>query len=391
MAQILMFAMTFAGWGSAVAKVFSQTSNVQLLEASLPPTADSPAVRYLFARLEGEPLEQSLGRYVRLFNSLRSLSNIRRGRYLKTEDFRVRPFELVHGRVQGRSRVLMMANQYDDMVGGARIRRNVAMNASQNAESFVIPLIHNLGLSEGQAQAYRNQTFRAADVLELLGGEDVDPSVYGDTLTWAHAHQINLVRDRSAQTYIRQALRWVEERESMQGVDVGLRLIVAICRGYQELAVALGHGLIQDLTKEGAADGKRHGRLDEPVLSDKQAFHSILVTHAFLRELMGLSTSHTLVNSVHHQAVLMRQGARGVVAAVDDESGLPEAILYSGQITSRPLALGFQWHPEFPPSISKNDLFSYVNNRMLGRLFRYASGQNRIESTPCHDILRRSS
>jgi putative glutamine amidotransferase len=116
--------------------------------------------------------------------------------------------------------------------------------------------------------------------------------------------------------------------------------VLAICRGFQELNVALGgtlHQRLQDLP----------GRLDHsaPVtddLAEKIAkAHDITLTEGgLLHRLAG--ARHLRVNSLHNQGIDLL--GTGLVTEAVAPDGTIEAIRHA---TAPGFTLGVQWHPEF--------------------------------------------
>jgi putative glutamine amidotransferase len=123
-------------------------------------------------------------------------------------------------------------------------------------------------------------------------------------------------------------------------VDRGLPLL-GICRGFQEVNVALGGTLHQALHEQ-------NGLLDHRALSDEHAIdeqygpaHTVnIAPHGLLADLLSSRQIH--VNSLHGQGVnLLAAGLRVEAAAPD---GVVEA--FSIQIIPS-FALCVQWHPEW--------------------------------------------
>ncbi len=112
--------------------------------------------------------------------------------------------------------------------------------------------------------------------------------------------------------------------------------ILAICRGVQMLAVALGGTLIQDIPAQipGALRHDYHHGHARNYLG-----HEIAVERG-TRLADILATETTGVNSLHHQSVQSTPPAIRVAARAPD--GVIEAIEAPG----RRFALGVQWHPE---------------------------------------------
>jgi putative glutamine amidotransferase len=156
--------------------------------------------------------------------------------------------------------------------------------------------------------------------LVLSGGEDVEPSRYGEKPSPALGATL-------------------AERDAMEftALDCALRLdmpILGICRGCQLLNVHFGGSLYQDI------DTERPGHLlHEQLAPWSQRTHFATVQpDSLLHRAVG--TDELKINSFHHQAVKELGREMRVVARAED--GLVEAIEHE----SRPWVLGVQWHPE---------------------------------------------
>jgi len=158
------------------------------------------------------------------------------------------------------------------------------------------------------------------------GRPNVHPEEYGEAATEAHG-DFDRARDALTLTLIR---RCVERGQP----------ILAICRGFQELAVAFGstlHPEIRDLPGRMNHRMPPDGTLEEQfALRHDVTFEEGGVFHA----LMGEATVKT--NTLHGQGV-MTKGARIVIDGHAPD-GTPEAIY----VKDAPgFALGVQWHPEW--------------------------------------------
>ncbi|MCZ4282793.1 gamma-glutamyl-gamma-aminobutyrate hydrolase family protein [Kiloniella laminariae] len=126
---------------------------------------------------------------------------------------------------------------------------------------------------------------------------------------------------------------------------------LAICRGFQELNVALGgtlHQKVQDVP------GKMDHRADyEAPIAERFALaHEVeLAPAGILFNLIG--KSKVQVNSVHAQGV-DRLG-EGLLAEAYAPDGLVEAVSVSG---ASAFALAVQWHPEW--NVSDNELSNAI-------------------------------
>jgi len=180
----------------------------------------------------------------------------------------------------------------------------------------------------------------AVDGVMLTGSKsNVHPSLYGGDASEADG-PYDEARDATALPLIRRAIE--------RGVP-----LLAICRGIQELNVALGGTL-------GTEIQEREGTLDHraPVSDDQDERFAIrqkvsIKPGSCLAGVFG--AGDIMVNSVHRQAV-ERLGPRLVVEAVA-EDGTVEAVSVKD---ARAFAVGVQWHPEYWASTDQNS----------GRIFR---------------------
>ena len=133
-------------------------------------------------------------------------------------------------------------------------------------------------------------------------------------------------RDATTLPLLRAALR--------QGVPV-----LAICRGIQELNVAMGGTLHQFLH---TVEGKRDHRSEKtkPPGERSGPAHTVALTPGGI--LHGLAgTAEATVNSLHAQAI--DRLADGLTVEAVSPDGVIEAVCVAG---SKSFAVGVQWHPE---------------------------------------------
>ncbi|HEX2167382.1 MAG TPA: gamma-glutamyl-gamma-aminobutyrate hydrolase family protein [Longimicrobiales bacterium] len=156
--------------------------------------------------------------------------------------------------------------------------------------------------------------------LVLSGGEDVEPSRYGEKPSPALGATL-------------------AERDTMEfsALDCALRLdmpVFGICRGCQVLNVHLGGSLYQDI------DTERPGHLLHQQLApwSHRTHKATVHPGSLLHRTVGVDELR--INSFHHQAVKELGRDLRVVARAED--GLVEAIEHE----SREWVLGVQWHPE---------------------------------------------
>ena len=151
------------------------------------------------------------------------------------------------------------------------------------------------------------------DGLVLVGGDDMDPALFGRENT--HSKGIDRARDEA-------------ELALLDAFYAAGKPVLAICRGFQVVNVWLGGDLVQDLPPALAPfHGGGEGDRVHPVRA---------VEGSLLHRLYGPVFS---VNSVHHQA-LGRLG-RGLSVTARSEGGVVEAVEHE----TLPL-IAVQFHPE---------------------------------------------
>lgn len=167
---------------------------------------------------------------------------------------------------------------------------------------------------------------RVDGVLITGSRSNVHPSLYGGDASEANG-PYDPARDSTTLPLIRKAIE--------RGVP-----LLAICRGIQELNVALGGSLATEIQeREGAMD---HRAPASDRQDDRFAIrHTVSIKPgSCLAGVFGAGDIH--VNSVHRQAV-DRLGSRLQVEAVAPD-GTVEAVSVKD---ARAFAVGVQWHPEY--------------------------------------------
>lgn len=116
--------------------------------------------------------------------------------------------------------------------------------------------------------------------------------------------------------------------------------LFCICRGFQELNVAMGGSLETELQRgEGRLDHRAPKSDDTDVRYAPR--HPIAITKGGILESM-LGKSETMVNTIHRQGI-KRLGQGLAVEAVAPD-GIIEAVSVKG---AKAFAFGTQWHPEY--------------------------------------------
>lgn len=178
-----------------------------------------------------------------------------------------------------------------------------------------VPVILPVGL-----EAIEEVCDRLDGVL-LIGGEDVDPYLYGEE-PHRQLGKVLPERDESELALIKH----------MADQD---KPVLGICRGYQLMNVAFGGTIYQDVYAQLSEDLLQHHQVTDLDF----AFHSIdIVGDSKLAEWAG--TSEVRVNSLHHQAVKEVKAPLVVTAVAKD--GVIEAL----ESTAHRFLVGVQWHPE---------------------------------------------
>ena len=163
---------------------------------------------------------------------------------------------------------------------------------------------------------------QGSDGLVISGGGDVDPALYGGDPEDSVLRGVNQDRDASE----RRALDTALER----GMPV-----LAICRGFQLVNVALGGTLHADLARDvpgSAPHHESHEALARPL-------HTVDVQPGSLLATWIGSTGSIPVNSEHHQ------GIRDLAPSLTAVATTPDGLVEAAESAERKV-VGVQWHPE---------------------------------------------
>ncbi len=188
------------------------------------------------------------------------------------------------------------------------------------------------------------QILEGADALVMVGGDDVDPAVYGQenrgsgrTDPEADAFDVALIAEA--------------HRRSLP--------LFAICRGHQLLNVALGGTLLQDIPQDRIRHSAGRSETGEEIAPE----HEVSVTpdsRVLGPVLAGAGLGPSIrVNSLHHQAVDIC--APGLRVSARAEDGTVEGL---ESIDPDWLVLSVQWHPE------KMEEHQFLFDWFVGRLRR---------------------
>jgi putative glutamine amidotransferase len=201
-------------------------------------------------------------------------------------------------------------------------------------EKYITPLLRTAGALPLLIPSLGDELGMAELLLELDGllftgsPSNVEPRHYGgDTSREGTLHDPQ--RDATTLTLIPRAVA--------AGVPV-----LGICRGFQEINVAMGGTLWQHVHE---VPGKNVHHEDTSQSLDIQyaPAHAVNLTPGGLLEQIA-GTGRITVNSLHHQGV--RELGAGLTEEARADDGLIEAFRVAG---ARRFALAVQWHPEWKP------------------------------------------
>lgn len=172
-----------------------------------------------------------------------------------------------------------------------------------------------------------DRLMNSVDGLLVTGSKsNVHPELYGDAPSAAH-EPYDTARDSTTLPMIRAA------------IERGLPLL-AICRGIQELNVALNGTLATEIQeREGIAD-HRAAMVDDQ--DTRFAIHQPIRVEpgSCLAKILG--DEAVKVNSLHRQAI--ETLSPNLVVEATAEDGTVEAVSVRG---AKAFAIGVQWHPEY--------------------------------------------
>ncbi|MEK1893916.1 MAG: gamma-glutamyl-gamma-aminobutyrate hydrolase family protein [Rhizobium sp.] len=193
---------------------------------------------------------------------------------------------------------------------------------------------------------------RVDGVLVSGSASNVHPSYYGATATDADG-PFDIARDATSLPLIRRA------------IDRAIPLL-AICRGIQELNVALGGTLASEIQDQpGIWDHRK------PADVDRDGMYAIRQS-VFVKEgscIAGIvGPGEIKVNSLHRQAIAKTAPRLQVEAVAED--GTIEAV---SVIDAPAFAVGVQWHPEYWAETDKpsNQIFTAFGDAVRA----YAAGK----------------
>ncbi|PYQ27577.1 MAG: hypothetical protein DMF56_19550 [Acidobacteria bacterium] len=160
---------------------------------------------------------------------------------------------------------------------------------------------------------------RELDGVLLAGGDDCDPSLYGE-----ERHAATEMMDPRRQANDVSLAKYAREA----GIPT-----LGICLGVQVMNVAAGGSLVQDI------DSELETEIEHASKPEDRARHDVIVDEG--TQLSGiLRRSELNVNSSHHQAI------RKVGDGLRVTAHAPDGIIEGLEDPKHPFYVGVQWHPE---------------------------------------------
>lgn len=191
------------------------------------------------------------------------------------------------------------------------------------------------------------QIIDMCDGFLFTGGQDVHPSMYGET------ESSHLIRPTG----------YAPERDKFESIFYPLvkeanKPLLAICRGFQIINVLHGGSIVQELTY----DENNPDSIYHPAWGDNEKGHEILVTEdTHLKNIFN--SSEIYVNSFHHQGI-KDLGSRLTVSGIS-----PDGLIEAFDIEDMDFGVGVQWHPEvlYAHDIDDGKLFKALINEIKSR------------------------
>jgi gamma-glutamyl-gamma-aminobutyrate hydrolase PuuD len=191
----------------------------------------------------------------------------------------------------------------------------------------IMPLTSDRGLLDQLIDDY--------DGFIIPGGQDIDPSAYGQ-MPSPNLEEVSPQRD-DMEYYLSPKIIAADKP------------LLGVCRGLQMVNVAMGGTLIQDLGTTPFIENPIDHYQEPPYTT---MVHTIDINPASLLARLSGGT-HIEVNSIHHQSAF--DIAEGFVVSAFASDGVVEAIEMPGMR----FVLGVQWHPEYlwPTHKAQMELF----------------------------------
>lgn len=312
----------------------------------------------VMAMKEGESPQEAIERYFSKMNSTKSLSDliaksdiqdfVNEDGELQFQYGEFQEFKLTYERIN----FIVVTNELREMYSApynSRIQNVSARLKKYGADVIMLPVVHDLGLNASEAKEYRAKIFQAFDADLLLGGDDIDPYLYGEKKSYAN----NPIRKRdvSELKFVRGFI------EAKKGISFG------ICRGHQMCAVANGKKLYQDIQLEKEAPA-HHVKGEHPILIDRSSDTFSIFDY-----------EEITVNSLHHQEVqvLDNDPDYKITAKSLDDIPVVEALEFRNG-----LGVTLQFHPEL--------MYDDIGEKIIERFVLLAK-RTKAQRLSCYNFI----
>lgn len=166
-----------------------------------------------------------------------------------------------------------------------------------------------------------DQAANLIDGLYLTGGNDIDPTLFGEE-PHPNLGEINPVRDDYEMAIIKKMLNMNKP-------------ILGVCKGCQMINIAMGGDMYQDIYTQMENTLLQHG---QKAPAEHGSHYMDIQENSLLHNIIG--ENRIKVNSRHHQA--NRNPGKVIVHSGLATDGVVEAM----ESTHHSFVLGLQWHPE---------------------------------------------
>jgi putative glutamine amidotransferase len=311
---------------------------------------------------DGQTKKDAIKEYFGKLHSKKSVSSLLKQSEIQnfTKDetltFEEGTFKNFDSNETSKPRFVVVTNELRELYAppsGRRVANVIKRLEALGAEVLVLPVMHDLNLNAIEAKEYRRKLSSYFDAQLVLGGADIDPYLYGEEITFAR--DVNRRRDVSELKFVRSFIT------SKRGMSFG------ICRGHQMCAVAHHKKLVQDIQiEEGASDIHLNGDHDINVNKESEVFSVF-------------DENKLLVNSLHHQAVIVPDGDKDykIIASSTDNIPIVEAIEFKNG-----LGVTLQFHPEL--------MHNETGEKILKQFIKLTQKNIRLRNSKrtCSDLLR---
>lgn len=206
-------------------------------------------------------------------------------------------------------------------------KQQAVVVVSKNYNQAFTKWIHKVDKNIKVVEAYGitgdslKKLLKLADGIIISGGEDINPSLYGEPEEITRCGKINVYRDQLEMNMIRYAFNHKIP-------------LLAICRGHQLLNVTFGGSLIVDIPEDlGSNLHRKDGHHTE---------HEVfIVPNTMLKRIVKVDSGEVWSN--HHQAV------KDLAEIFRVSAYAPDSVIEAIELKDTNKAnfvLGVQWHPE---------------------------------------------